>query len=355
MLLEAHRCSIANRVEDVLAGLPASLATRVSAETHACVLELKTRPRATVAGLTGELCSLRRDAERAVSERLGLRLAASGTHPCATPADVRVTDRPRQRRIGTELQWLARREPTMALHVHVRVPDGAGAVRALDGLRGDLPVLLALAANSPYVSGRDTGFASARTPIFSAFPRSGMPRRFGTYAAYASLVETMVRSGSVPDPSFLWWDVRLQRRLGTVEVRVMDAQTRPADVGALAALVQCLVHRYAGEEPAADLPAELLAENRVLAARDGLAAKLLSERGRPRHARDLLADLVDGCRFSAAMLRCRAELDHVERLADDPGHQRQRRLAARDGLVAVPVALADTFVDAADRVALAKG
>src|SRR3954466_205858 len=117
----------------------------------------------------------------------------------------------------------------MALHVHVAVPDGATAVRALDGLRDDLPLLLALSANSPFWRGADSGFASMRTPIFSMFPRVGIARHFGAYAEYVRAVEAVVGSGAIRDPSFLWWDARIQPRFGTVEVRIMDAQSRVTD------------------------------------------------------------------------------------------------------------------------------
>ena len=118
-----------------------------------------------VAGAAAELARLRRSLDEAVRDSLVLRAAAAGTHPLATRAQVAVSSSPRYREIAETMRVLAQREPTMAQHVHVGVPDGAAAVRALDGLRRDLPLLLALSANSPYWRGNDTGFASARTPI----------------------------------------------------------------------------------------------------------------------------------------------------------------------------------------------
>src|SRR6478735_2291354 len=132
----------------------------------------------------------------------------------------------------------ARGEPTFALHVHVAVPDPEMAVRALNGMRAHIPVLLALSANSPFTRGRDSGLASARTPVFQSFPRTGIPREFATYAEYVESIDILIRCGAIPEPTFIWWDVRLQPKLGTIEIRVMDAQTRIRDTAALVALVQ---------------------------------------------------------------------------------------------------------------------
>jgi carboxylate-amine ligase len=351
MLLEPPRWAPANRIDDVLAHVEPALHDHVAAETHACVVELRTGAHATVAALASELLGLRADLCDTLAG-LGLRAAAAGTNPIATRADVRVAGGTRYREIEDTMRVLARREPTMALHVHVAVPDGPSAVRALDGLRADLPVLLALSANSPYWRATDSGFASIRTPVFAMFPRVGIPRPFGTYASYVRVVDTMLRSGAIPDPSYLWWDARLQPRLGTVEVRVMDAASRVDDVATLAALVQCLVRRHAESGPARAPEPEVLAENRFLAARDGMRAELIDgfTLGR-RAARALLAEMIGACRPFAAALGCAAELGAARALAADPGDVRQRRIGAREGLADVAARLSADFAPA--RVPLA--
>jgi glutamate---cysteine ligase / carboxylate-amine ligase len=353
MLLDGRRWTAAFRVEDALAVLPPELAPQVSAETHACVLELKTAPHATVRALVDELAWMRRTTEDVVGERLGLRLASAGTHPLTTPGDVRVASGPRQRLVAMEMQSLALREPTMALHVHVEVPDGEAAVRALDGLRGDAPLLIALAANSPFASGLDSGFASVRRPLFSTFPRTGMPPHFGTYANYLRLIDAIVRSGAVLNPSFVWWDFRLRPDLGTVEVRLMDAQSRSGDTGALVALVRCLVYRHAHGRPPTPVVPQLLAENCFLAARDGIRAKLLSADRPPHPVPHALGELLESCRSIADVLDCRAELEDVAVLAGDPGDRRQRRIAAHRGMTRVAAALAEEFTSAPRTMAAA--
>jgi len=351
MLLDGRTRSIANRVEDVLAALPSDVAAQASAETHACVLELKTAPHDVVADVAAELAALRPALDAVLREDLGMRAAAAGTHPMATGTQVGVARDDRHQEIATSMGSLAHREPTMALHVHVAAPDGATAVQALDGLRDDLPLLLALSTNSPFWRGRDSGFASMRSPIFSMFPRVGIARRFGSYARYVGAVERMLRSVAVPDHTFLWWDARLQPRLGTIEVRIMDAQSRVADVGALAAFVQCLVRWRAHVPRRAATRPEVLAENRFLAARDGMRAEFIDGPG-DGSAYDMLAHRLDACRPYADELNCRRELGHVAALAADPGHDRQRRFAARLGLDGLVDRLADDFLRA-PRAALA--
>jgi carboxylate-amine ligase len=354
MLLEPDTWSVANRIDDVLAVLPAPLASRVSAETHACVVELKTAAHATVADAAAELDGLRQALDDAVRRPLGLRAAVAGMHPLARGSDVALTADPRRREIAATMRALAHREPTMALHVHVAVPDGDAAARALDGLRDDLPLLLALAANSPFWRGRDSGFASMRTPIFSMFPRVGIPRRFGRYASYVRAVDLMLSSGAVPEPGFLWWDARLQPRLGTLEVRLTDAQARVPDVAAVVAVVQCLVRRHADAGAASATEPELLGENRFLAARDGMRAQLIDAvTGRRRPAADALAALLEDCRPFAATLGCTAELAMAAELAADPGDTRQRRLVARHGLAALPARLSAEFAPASRAVVAA--
>jgi carboxylate-amine ligase len=206
-------------------------------------------------------------------------------------------------------------------------------------MRLHLPVLLALSANSPFWQGRDSGLASARTPAFQAFPRTGTPRRFADYADYVEAIDVLVRCDAIPEPTFLWWDARLQPAFGTLEVRIMDAQTRVEDTAALAALVQCLVRLEATAPPRevgpADAP-EVVAENRFLAARDGMAAALIEPPIR-RPVTHVLARLLDACTPQARALGCEAELAEVPALAEAPGAERQRAAAARtrslEGLV----------------------
>ena len=347
MLLDPDTWMPASRSEEVLAALDPDIAAHTAAETHGSVVELATSPQATVGEASAELAQLRRGLAGQL-ETMGMVAAVAGTHPLASWEETEVSPGARYQFLYASMRELARREPTFALHVHVAVPDERAAVRALNGLREELPLLLALSANSPFWQGRDSGLASARIPVFQAFPRTGTPRSFATYEAYVEAVDVLIRCDAIPEPTFLWWDVRLQPRLGTIEVRIMDAQTRVRDTAALAALVQCMVRREALErdderEPVAP---EVLEENRFLASRDGMKARFVDPvAGACLPVADKLAEALRTCAPHAEWLRCRRELASVCALAERPGVLRQRAVADRpEGLRGVLQAIHGDFV-----------
>jgi carboxylate-amine ligase len=326
----------------VCEALPPELGERVSIETHASALEIQTGVHASVGSAARELLGLRAALGREL-EVQGLRGASAGTHPLSLGLDTTVSPAERYQHIYEDLGALARREPTFALHVHVGLPDAAAALRAYNALRSHVPLLIGLSANSPFWRGRDSGLASARTVIFDAFPRTGMPRAFASYDEYVEALDVLIRAGAIPEPTFVWWDLRLQPQLGTLEVRAMDAQPTVADTAALVALVQCLVRDAAlSDAPAAEPPREVLDENHFTAARDGAEATLI-EGDRRVALRALLDGLVERCRPHAEELGCRAELDAVPGLAEGNGALRQRRAADEHGVSGVTAVLADAY------------
>ena len=346
MLLEPRAGSLAQSSDQVLVRLSGKLSAHTSPETHAAVIELATGIHPDVEGVMAELAALRTGLAHELAA-MGLSVAAAGTHPLTVREENEVSGAERYRALEVSLRVLARREPTMALHVHVGVPAPEDAIRLLNGLRRNIPVLLALAANSPFWRGRDSGFASARTLIFQAFPRAGPPRCFADYADYAETIHPLIASGAIPDPRHLWWDVRLQPALGTVEVRVMDAQSQIRDVAPLVALIQALACLELEGEPSTFAPSpEVLAENRFLAARDGMDARLIDpERHRPIPVRAILDSLLADCRDAAVGLGCAGALDRVQRLAATNGAERQRALVPRSGrLDHLVMSLADQFL-----------
>lgn len=346
MLLDPADWALTERGDEVLSSAGEDLAGRCAAETHEAALELRTGPHATVREAVAELAELRAMLARDL-DRLGLAAATCGIHPAPVDEPTKVSPSGRYQVIYKTMRDLARRAPTFALHVHVGVPDAAAAIRLLNQLRAHVPLLLALSASSPFLHGRATGLASNRTIVFQGFPRTGVPRRFESYADWAGTLDLLLRSGAIPDPTFLWWDVRPQPRLGTVELRVMDAQPRLTTTAGLAALVQALArleleHGYAA--PALVEAQEVLAENRFLAARDGAAARLIDPvRSTLVPVATLLEDVLVAARPQAAALDALEELEQVRALVLDPESRRQERLAASAGWPALVEDLASRF------------
>jgi carboxylate-amine ligase len=357
MLLEPAGWSLAQSSDHVLARLSDELSPHTFQETHAAVVELATGIHPDVDGAVAELTSLRNRLSYEL-DPMGLAVATAGTHPLTVREETEVSGAVRYRALNDSMRVLARREPTMALHVHVGAPDPEDAIRLLNGLRRNIPVLLALSGNSPFWQGRDSGFASARTVIFQAFPRTGPPRLFANYADYVDTVDALITSGAIPDPSFLWWDVRLQPALGTVEVRVMDAQSRLRDITPLVGLIQSLARLELEGEPSLSVmpSAEVLAENRFLAARDGMDARLIDPVARCLiPVRETLDSLLAECRPHARALGCAGALDGVGRLAAENGADRQRRfIALNPRLDELVASLADQFLPPHRRVSVAR-
>jgi carboxylate-amine ligase len=348
MLLDPRDWSLAQRIDDVLPALSEELASRATAETHGAALELASHPHDDVQSAVGEIAALRGALAGELAE-VGLRVASAGTHPFAMWTATEISSGERYQLVYEAMRELARREPTFALHVHVGVPDAEAAIVLCNRLRVHLPLLLALSANSPFWQGRDTGLASARTPLFQAFPRVGIPRAFASYEDYVDTVDLLVRCDAITDPTFLWWDVRPQPRFGTVEVRIMDAQITSSETAALAALVQTIARLELEEgyhiDAQADRP-EVLAENRFIAARDGMGARLIDAVAEERvPARLLLERLLDAARPHAVDLGCANVLDALVMLGEEPGAKRQRRVAKEPGrLPGLVELLSDAFV-----------
>ena len=348
MLLNPHDWSLAQQIDRVLPAVSEGLSNHVTPETHRSALEIGTGIHQTVSGLAEELLALRRKLETELAP-LGLRAASAGTHPFTVWHETVVSTGPRYELVYGSMRELARREPTFALHVHVAVPDPEDAIKLVNRMRAHLPILLALSVNSPFWQGRDTGLGSARTPLFQAFPRVGIPRAFDDYADWVETVDLLMRCDAFPEPTFLWWDVRPQPKFGTVEVRILDAQTGVAETAALAALVQCIARLevqdgYASEKLVQTR--EALEENRFIAARDGMDAELISPDDECRlPVRDQVKRLLAACAPHATALGCEAELERLTSMAQTTGADRQLELARGSnrlrGLVA---ALAGAFV-----------
>jgi carboxylate-amine ligase len=326
MILDAASGHLASEIEALLADAPDE---QVKPELIESVLEIATVPCDSIAGADAELRRLREEV-RERARRHGLAIAGSGTHPLAHWEDQRIVGRERYRGLVNSLGFVARQELVFGMHVHVGVAEPEEAIHVANGLRLLVPLLVALAANSPFWHGMDSGLQSSRVPVFRAFPRVGIPPRWEDWADFVQRVELLMHGGAIEDYTYLWYDVRPHPNLGTVEVRAMDAQTEVRRTVALAALVQCatreLCRRFRDGEPASDPPPEVIDENKWLAARHGLAAELLQlPGGERRTVRELTAELLDRLGEHARALGCERELAGIADILErGTGADRQR-------------------------------
>jgi carboxylate-amine ligase len=215
-----------------------------------------------------------------LAESMGMGLAAMGTHPWANYLDQRIIDTEHYNRLREELRWVAQRNNTWSLHVHMGVQGADRAIAVCDHLRGLLPALLAASANSPFLDGQDTGLASVRTEIFTrTFPRCGVHEPFGDYATYADFVDALVRTNSIVESTQLWWSVRPHHTFGTVELRICDAQTSGDDSFAFAGLIAACIAQSAMDHSDGSLPKPLrgreIEENLWRAIRWGMDGKMI--------------------------------------------------------------------------------
>jgi carboxylate-amine ligase len=320
---------------------------RVHQELMTSVLEAATGIHAGVADAVDEVRGIRRRLRDAAARR-GALIASAGTHPFSRWEHQEITESPRYQGVVEELRWVAEQVAIFGLHVHVAVPSADTAAVATTAMRTHVPELLALSANSPYWQGHPTGLCSTRSKVFETMPRSGLPPRLDSYADFEELVRRGTSAGFFKDYTYLWWDVRPQPRLGTVELRAFDAQTRTQSVAAIAALTQCLVATVA-ERPPEPQPRMLVDENKWRAARYGLDADFVDlANGRERPARDAINELVEAVSPAAARLGCVDELAEVERLLErGNGADEQRRVHEESGsLLAVARWLAEETVSA---------
>lgn len=347
MLLSASSNALANRIDAVMPRLDPEVVDRVTPETHGSVVELRTGVHSRVSGAIEEIAFLRRSINQTL-EGLQLRAASAGTHPFAVWEEIVVSAGERYQFVHGSMRELARREPTFALHLHVGIGDPESAIQVHNRMRVHLPLLLAISANSPFWQGRDTGLASTRTPLFQAFPRVGIPRPFHSYEQYVEEVDLMIRTDAIPESTFLWWDIRPQPSLGTVEIRIMDSQTRTEDTAALVALTRCMVRAELQESrlTVRNIDAqEIISENRFLAARDGIEAELIDAQAETRTpVREIVAQLFPALLGHAQDLDCVAELEHCSELALQNGAVRQRLLSHKvPSLAQMVERLADDF------------
>jgi carboxylate-amine ligase len=248
---------------------------RLKEELFSSVVELNTDIHTSAAEAVAELAALRTRAKDAAAEA-GLVLAACGTWPTAVPEQQPVGESPAYRKFVDYAGPSARRQYVSGLHVHVGMESPEACMAALEAILPWLPLVLALSANSPYLSGEETGLASARAEILALLPRSGAPPVFASYEDWELFVERLVELGLADEITRVWWDVRPHPRFGTLEIRIADQPTRLQTTSEIATLLQAMASRLDRGEPA---DRGLYAQNRWAALRFGRKAELVHPDG----------------------------------------------------------------------------
>jgi glutamate---cysteine ligase / carboxylate-amine ligase len=327
-ILDPATLELEHRFEDVYAACLEDelLAESAAGELIASEIEIRSGRSQDFADAVGRQRQRRARLFELVSG-LGLTLGATGTHPWANYLDQRIIDTPHYNRLRHELGYVAQRNNTWSLHVHMGVRGADRAIAVCDWLRELLPLLLAVSANSPFLDRRDSGLHTVRTEIFTrTFPRCGVPSQSYDWKRYADFVGTLERAGSVVESTQLWWSVRPHHHFGTVEVRICDAQTRGDESFALAGLIAACIaqiaidydeHGYDGlGAPLADREIE---ENLWRAIRHGASGRMIDfRRGVEVETRQMLESVLDWSEPA------RSRLGIEVQLPDRNGAQRAR-------------------------------
>ena len=273
----------------------------------------------------------------AAADRRGLGVMCAGTHPITDWQTQQISPKERYEQLIEKMQWLARRLQIFGVHVHVGVRSPDKIIPIVNALTQYVPHFLALSASSPYWVGADTGLASARSKVFEGMPTAGLPYQLSGWDGFERYMETLISTHAIESVREVWWDIRPHPDFGTVELRICDGLPTLEEIGAVAALSQCLVEQFDREiDRGYTLPVPaswVLRENKWRAARYGLDAEIIvDDRGTVQPVREALRDLVDQLTPTAKKLQCLDELHDVLRVLEVGGsYQRQRAVAAAHG------------------------
>lgn len=274
------------------------------------------------------------DAVREVTDPMDVEVFCAGSHPFSPPQLQPVTDKERYAKLIDRTQWWGRQMVIYGVHVHVGLNHRNKALPVMDALLNYMPHFQALSASSPYWGGEDTGYASQRALMFQQLPTAGLPFTFKSWGQYEDYVYDMFTTGVIDTGSEIRWDIRPVPALGTIEMRVCDGLATLEEVGAIAALTQCLVEEASQQLDAGwaipTMPRWFLKENKWRAARYGLdAIIILNQAGDELLVTDHLRNnVLNRLEPIAAKLGCSEELAHVDNIIErGAGYQRQRKVA----------------------------
>jgi carboxylate-amine ligase len=254
------------------------LQERVKAEMHTSVVEVGTRVCKNIAEAKEDIYDLRRQMIRLADEHK-LKLVAGATHPFADWRTQQIYPDPRYQQVVKELQLAARANLIFGLHVHVGIEDREAAIRIMNSMRYFLPHIMALATNSPFWLGLNTGYKGYRAKVFENFPRTGIPDAFLSYSEFENYVNLLIRTNCIDNAKKIWWDIRPHPFFNTVEVRACDIPLRAEETVAIAALIQAtaayLYKLHESNQDFRQYARPLLMENKFRAVRYGLDGNLI--------------------------------------------------------------------------------
>ncbi|MDR7521891.1 MAG: carboxylate-amine ligase [Armatimonadota bacterium] len=277
-IIDPQTRELRSYITEILEGDHLTLREQVKPELHQSIVEVGTQVCRTPAEARGELIRLRREVAR-VAARNGLVIAAAGTHPFSSWLAQEITPYERYLGVAKDMQVLARQLLIFGTHVHIGIEDREFLIDAMNVSRYLLPHVLCLSTSSPFWMGRETGLKSYRSIIFRNFPRTGIPRLFQSWAEFSYLVDTMVRTNTIPDGTKIWWDVRPNWNYPTLEFRICDVCTRVEEAACIAAIFQAIVAKcwkLRRDNMTFRLyPADLIEENKWRAVRYGLDGKMI--------------------------------------------------------------------------------
>ena len=343
-LVDAETGELASVAKEVLRGVAARHPELNEDDEHPHIkqelllntVELVTGVCNTVAEAKADLSSSLA-AVRDVTDPMGVEIFCAGSHPFSPPQLQPVTDKERYAKLIDRTQWWGRQMVIYGVHVHVGLDSRDKVLPVLDGLVNYFPQFQALSASSPFWGGEDTGYASQRALMFQQLPTAGLPFQFASWEDFESYAQDMFTTGVIDSLSEIRWDIRPVPHFGTIEMRICDGLATLEEVGAIAALTQCLVDEFSttldngGTIPT--MPPWHVQENKWRAARYGLdAIIILDAAGNEQLVTDHIRETVARLEPVAVKLGCVTELADVLKIIErGAGYQRQRRVAAEHG------------------------
>jgi len=343
-LVDAETGELASVAKEVLRGVAARHPELNEDDEHPHIKqELLLNTVELVTGICNTVAEAKADlssslaAVRDVTDPMGVEIFCAGSHPFSRPQLQPVTDKERYAKLIDRTQWWGRQMVIYGVHVHVGLDSRDKVLPVLDGLVNYFPQFQALSASSPFWGGEDTGYASQRALMFQQLPTAGLPFQFASWEDFEAYAQDMFTTGVIDSLSEIRWDIRPVPHFGTIEMRICDGLASLEEVGAIAALTQCLVDEFSttldngGTIPT--MPPWHVQENKWRAARYGLdAIIILDAAGNEQLVTDHIRETVARLEPVAVKLGCVAELADVLKIIErGAGYQRQRRVAAEHG------------------------